>query len=157
MTSAASSTASFFAIQRVTNACSITLNVKPDSWCRTSLERPSLHPEFGEGGPGVVKRRVRHRSSAVGRPAGTGARSHWSSGTQREEGAGWRERAGGEWWREGSQETERERVRGYRIRAGWGLPLKTLQQRQRMEEIGRKKEVYNTERLALNTLNNLNQ
>lgn len=40
----------------------------------------------------MVKRRVRHTSSAVGRPAGTGARSHWSSsGTQREEEGGGKE------------------------------------------------------------------
>lgn len=56
----------------------------------TSLEGPSLHPESGEGWPGVVKRRVRHRSSTAGWPAGTGARS--SSGTQQEEEGGERGR-----------------------------------------------------------------
>lgn len=73
-------------------------NLKCKTWCLkmmpTSLEGPSLHPEFGKRGPRVVKRRVRHRSSAMGRPAGTGACSHWSSGTQWEEEAGWKEREG---------------------------------------------------------------
>ncbi len=92
-----------------TNRLKCHLNVKPDSH-RTSLEGPSLHPEFGEGGPGVVKRRVRHTSSAVGRPAGTGARSHWSSGTQRGEEGGEKERAEGE-RRDGGRGVERERER----------------------------------------------
>lgn len=44
----------------------------------TSFEGPSLHPEFGEGWPGVVERRVGHViSTARGtRPAGRGSHTN---------------------------------------------------------------------------------
>lgn len=107
---------------------------------RTSLEGPSLHPESGEGRPGVVKRRIRHGSSAVRRPAGTGARSDWSSGIQRE---------GEEERREESRGRERERE----STPGWGLPPTRLrwserQSRQAKKSGCREKETWRMQQFS---------
>ncbi len=69
----------------------------------------------------MVKRRVRHTSSAVGRPAGTGAHSHWSSsGAQREE-------EGGETKKERAGEERKGRTEG-------GRGVKRDRERQRERE-----------------------
>lgn len=100
----------------------------------------------------MVKRRVRHTSSTVGRPAGTGARSHWSSsGTQQEEERGEREgerkrgqgrRGRTEEGREGSRirQGEGERVQGKEqgAAAGWGLPPQRIQWREKKSRRAKK-------------------
>ena len=87
----------------------------------------------------MVQRRIRHTSSAVGRPAGTGARSHWSSSdTQREEERE-RERECRQEKRGGTEggetETEKEQVEDEEQgAAGWGLPPQRLQWKEEREQ-----------------------
>lgn len=82
----------------------------------TSFEGPSLHPEFGEGRPGVVERRVGHVISAARgtRPAGRGlhTNSHklWHPARGGPEG-----KMGG---RNGRKGEERQTARGWENKRG---------------------------------------